>query len=70
MKKVLKKASVFMAVAFMALSVGACNKNNSSSSEKPLPPKPIVLDNVTKAKNVILLIGDGMGPNQIKAGNL
>lgn len=31
---------------------------------------PIILDNVTQAKNVILLIGDGMGPNQIKAGEI
>ena len=71
MKKWIKKASIFMAVALMALSVGACNTNSSSSSlEKPLPPKPIVLGNVTQAKNVILFIGDGMGPNQIKAGSL
>lgn len=71
MKKFLKKACVFMALALTSLSVGACNKDSSSSSAgKPLPPKPIVLGNVTQAKNVILFIGDGMGPNQIKAGNL
>ena len=32
--------------------------------------KTIVLENVTTAKNVILLIGDGMGPNQITAGEV
>ena len=31
---------------------------------------PIILNNVTTAKNVILMIGDGMGPNQIKAGEI
>ena len=31
---------------------------------------PITLKNVTTAKNVILMIGDGMGPQQIKAGEL
>ncbi len=31
---------------------------------------PIVLTDVTKAKNVILMIGDGMGPDQIKAGQI
>ena len=30
---------------------------------------PITLKNVTTAKNVILMIGDGMGPQQIKAGD-
>ena len=30
----------------------------------------ITLKNVTKAKNIILLIGDGMGPQQIKAGEI
>lgn len=32
--------------------------------------KGIILKNVKQAKNVILLIGDGMGPEQIKAGQL
>ena len=31
---------------------------------------PIILKEIQQAKNVILLIGDGMGPNQIKAGEL
>lgn len=71
MKKFFKRVSVFIAIAFTALSVGACTPSkNSSNSDKPLPPKPIVLGNVTQAKNVILMIGDGMGPNQIKAGKL
>ena len=30
----------------------------------------ITLTNVTTAKNIILLIGDGMGPEQIKAGEI
>ena len=63
MKKWLKGFATSMALTTL-FCTAACNGG------KPLPPKPIVLDNVTKAKNVILLIGDGMGPNQIKAGNL
>ena len=31
---------------------------------------PIILNDVTKAKNIIMMIGDGMGPQQIKAGEL
>ncbi len=71
MKKFIKKACIFTVAAFITISSSACNLfANSSSSSKVDPPQPIILGNVTTAKNVILLIGDGMGPNQIKAGNL
>lgn len=32
--------------------------------------KTIILENVTTAKNIILLIGDGMGPNQVTVGEI
>ena len=44
--------------------------DSNSSSTDIVEVEPIILENVTKAKNVILMIGDGMGPNQIKAGEL
>lgn len=43
---------------------------DSSDSEVVGLDDPIILENVTKAKNVILMIGDGMGPQQIAAGEL
>ena len=48
----------------MVFSLVSCASDENQDSEK------IVLENVTKAKNVILLIGDGMGPNQIKVGEI
>lgn len=63
MKKKLQKISALCLAAtcsFAAL-VGCTPKNND----------PIVLKNVTsRAKNVILMIGDGMGPAQIRAGEI
>ncbi len=49
-----QRITALLLTAMCAFSVAACNR--------------IVLKNVTKAKNVILMIGDGMGPNQVKAG--
>ncbi len=57
MKKTKRFLGLFLAV-LSAFSIIACAK-----------PGPIILKNVsTTAKNVILMIGDGMGPGQIKAG--
>ena len=61
-------------MSFTTLSLTACNKsgdsgeNETNQSSVEEASGPIILKNVTQAKNVILLIGDGMGPEQIKAG--
>lgn len=46
----------------MSLSMISCGESEKNDG--------IILKNVTQAKNVILLIGDGMGPEQIRAGEL
>lgn len=43
---------------------------NLANASKESDESPIILTEVTQAKNVILLIGDGMGPEQIKAGEI
>ena len=53
-----------LTTAVWMFSISACTFNKKEEN------KTIVLDNVTKAKNIILLIGDGMGPSQIKAGEI
>ena len=63
MKPLIKKISIFAVTACIAFGSSSCNIFSKKE-------EPIILQNVTQAKNVILLIGDGMGPNQIKAGNL
>ena len=63
-------------MAFSTASLTACNESGNSSertasqSSDNEQREPIILKNVTQAKNVILLIGDGMGPEQIRAGEL
>lgn len=63
MKNTLKRAFAITMSALTLVVAGACNNKNNADG-------PIILENVTQAKNVILFIGDGMGPNQIKAGKL
>ena len=64
MKERMKKVvAVFMVLACMG-SMAACKKEESPEE------KAIILKEVTQAKNVILMIGDGMGPNQVRAGEL
>lgn len=59
-----KKISILMAiVTLFSCTVNCANKNSSSNPTKNL-------GNVKQIKNVILLIGDGMGPSQIRAGEL
>lgn len=53
-----------------ALSTQTVAELASSADPLPSASDPIILNNVTKAKNVILLIGDGMGPEQVKAGEI
>ena len=49
-----------------------CGGGTPSDKDPDVDPKPIEVDygNVENVKNIILLIGDGMGVDQIKAGNL
>ena len=55
----------FSAIALTAVAVSSmCGCRNKGSDG------PIILKDVKQAKNVILMIGDGMGPQQIKAGEL
>ncbi len=71
MKKFLKTLAIMATASVVALS-SSCSfltSGNNSSNDMPLDTT-IILENVEKAKNVILLIGDGMGQNQIKAGEL
>ena len=75
-KRVLALAAAAVCLAtvtgcnFINLGDNSSNSSSESSSEGRGPYKPIILKNVEKAKNLILLIGDGMGPNQIMAGSL
>jgi alkaline phosphatase len=60
MKKIIRKILVVFLAGLLCFSATACKKSGT-----------IILKNVSgKAKNVILLIGDGMGPVQIEAGAL
>ena len=77
-----KKTFALLLVGALAMSMMACaadsnyvlnadtNNENSvlSSAETEEGNSPIILQNVTQAKNVILMIGDGMGPNKLKRG--
>lgn len=86
MKKTWKQWFAVIAAGMMAFSMTSCqdltgklaglfgeDKTSESSEENSVVDPAgtgIVLKNVTTAKNVILMIGDGMGPNQIEAGAL
>ena len=63
MNKLFKLSSVFLCIIFASCFVSGCGISDNGSAE-------IGYGNVLEAKNVILLIGDGMGTNQIKAGSL
>lgn len=78
MKRTWKQWFAVIAAGMMAFSMTSCEDlpgklagifGNNSTSEESVDTG-IVLENVTKAKNVILMIGDGMGPYQIEAGSL
>ena len=64
MMKILKKISLLVAIVILF----SCSVNCSQKKEVESLTKD--LGNVKNIKNVILLIGDGMGPNQIRAGEL
>lgn len=67
MNKKLQKWLTLIMTGMMSLSFVACDDGKKHDPEND---GPIILENVVKAKNVILMIGDGMGPEQIKAGEL
>lgn len=70
-----KKTTKMMAIILATLSCSACttlgnSDSTSSSSTVKIEKWEYLLDDVTEVKNVVLLIGDGMGPEQIKAGEI
>ncbi len=66
MKKTWQKFITLALAGAMSLSMISCGDANNGGDVDT----GIRLPNVTQAKNVILLIGDGMGPAQIRAGEL
>ena len=81
MKKTMKQWLALASAGVMTLSMASCSDltgmlaglmggESVESIESVEDDSPIILKEVTTAKNVILMIGDGMGPNQIKAGEL
>ena len=80
MKKSMKQWLALVSAGIMTCSMAACSDltgalagllgGGSGSEESVEDDSPIILTEVTKAKNLILMIGDGMGPNQIRAGEL
>ena len=65
-EKMKKIVAIIAAVACMGSATG-CSFIEGIFGGKD---KPIILKELTQAKNVILMIGDGMGPNQVRAGEL
>ena len=75
MSSIFKKIISLTIAIVVALSITACKKPGNSSSGSSSQGgqnegQTNVLNNVTKAKNLILMIGDGMGPVQIQAGEI
>ena len=68
MKKIL---ALLLSLNLALVLVCGCGKpNDSSDNNKPKPIEQMEFGNVENVKNIILLIGDGMGPEQIKAGSI
>ena len=70
MKKNVRRIISLLLASVSCCSLFACGGKSSGEGAHDWDQGPIVLNYVTQAKNVILLIGDGMGPNQIKAGEI
>ncbi len=70
----IKRLAALLAAGMMTFSMAACDDvlgglfGGAGTSEETPQEQPIILTEVTKAKNVILMIGDGMGPEHIKVG--
>ena len=80
MKKSMKQWLALVSAGIMTFSMASCSDLTGAlagllgggvgGEQSVEDDSPVILPNVTMAKNVILMIGDGMGPNQIKAGEL
>lgn len=80
MKRLLKQLLVFALILSLALSLIGCNagnkddeSTNNSNTNQPKDPYPYVVSYVTdysNIKNVIFIIGDGMGSAHLDAGEL
>ena len=82
--KNMKKILALLSAITMTVSASSCafvsdlmgkilpnsGKESSTSESSESSENTVEIENVEHIKNVILLIGDGMGPNQIKAGEL
>ncbi len=60
----------FFVVIFSSFAISSCDTNKKAmiTSEPAIVEKAVVTPKVKKAKNIILMIGDGMGITQISAG--
>ena len=69
--KLRKGLALVLALGMLTAMVGCDNADNfeSSSSGPAIPEGPIILE-ADEVKNVILFIGDGMGPEQVKFGEI
>ena len=74
-----KRLAALMLACMSVVSVSGCQtetptNSTSNSSDKPSASlqmkEDIVLKDLEQAKNVILLIGDGMGQNHVRAGEV
>lgn len=76
MKRTMKQWLALASATMMAFSMASCSDivgkvtGMLGGSKVEEDASPIILPNVTTAKNVIVMIGDGMGPQQVKAGAL
>jgi len=79
MKKSFKQWFALAAAGMMTLSMASCSDIKGKitglfgkDSEESVEPEntTVILKEGTEVKNVILMIGDGMGPQQIKAGEI
>ena len=69
MKKIVKWTATLLSFALLSTgSLVACG-GDSGNDGGQTPSGPIVLE-ATEVKNVILFIGDGMGPEQVKFGEI
>ena len=65
----IKRLAALLAAGMMTFSMAACDDVlGGLFGGEEAKDEPIILTEVTKAKNIILMIGDGMGPEQIKTG--
>ena len=74
MKKNNKVFASILAITMTVLTMGSCasfgNNSGQNSTAEPEGPWEYILEEVQDVKNVILLIGDGMGPEHIRAGEI